>query len=104
AGFAGIAHGQQGVAHNAAALGARQRGLAKSLFKRKIIQFGELLQGDSGVETWRKYRAHARESIPRADFLAYIAAHHPISYPRPELLGDGAGMLDSEIGDAAAGV
>src|SRR5687768_2537424 len=44
------------------------------------------------------------EAIPGTDQLAVVAAVDPVADQRPQLLGDGALVLDGEVGDAAAGI
>src|SRR5687767_15561317 len=42
-----------------------------------------------------------RKPVPRADDLAIVAAVHPVTDQRPQLLRDGGLVLDGQVGDAA---
>src|SRR5262249_2093718 len=92
-----IADDDRGVAQQAAALGARNRGAAEALAKRRVVEAEQLGRVD-------QLRLRVVVAIPGADFLTDIAAEEPVADAGAQLVGNRRAEFNREVADAAARV
>src|SRR4051812_11418842 len=102
-----ISQSDREVTQPALVADAPDRRAAQPLLELRLAP-GEELDHRRAVEAVThlevRLRARLREAVPRADELAVVAAVDPVADQRPQLLRNGALVLDRQIGDAAAGV
>lgn len=104
-GGAGVAKGDADVAEEAGAFGALDGGFAEEAAEFEVAESEEVAQavvenGLSGVELG--FLRDFCEAVPRADGEAVVAAVDAVAHHGAEFEGDGAFVLDCEVGDAAS--
>src|SRR5690606_9002152 len=102
-----VAQGHGDVAQPALVAAATDRaafGAAQELVLLPGEQLGQggLVEVVAGAEI--RLVGAARELVPGADQLAVVAAVDAVAHRRAQFLGDGAVVLDREVGDAASRV
>ena len=101
----GVSEGNADVAEEAGALGALDGRFAKEAAEFFVGEGQEVAQAvveDRLAGMQLAFLRNFREAIPWADGEAIVAAVDAVTHERAKLEGDGAFVLDGEVGDAAS--
>src|SRR5438445_159099 len=106
-GAAGVAERECGVARQPAPFGAFNGRAAERLAEAFVVHLDQRLEVETragaGLELLPAARAVAPGRVIRTHLLANIAAEYPLADARPEVVGDGATVLDGEVRNTALG-